>query len=243
MVCLNIAKDFVEHILIYERDPFLWLNKHHNLFWDSFMWIYSEKTTWIPLCLIALVVYAYKVQWKKVTLFVLCMVLLGLLCDQISAGLIKHFFERYRPSRHPDFENYVLLVKDYRGGRFGFVSAHAANGFGIATFTSLIFKYKRFTIIMFSWALITAYSRIYLGVHFISDIIGGMLLGIGLGFFVYYIFQLCRIKFLHQSKEESRLPFYSHQRADVLCYSVLLSILTILLLSTLNFLFGFSLLF
>lgn len=243
MIYANAAKQFVEEILPYERSAFLWLNNAHNLFWDNFMWIYSEKTTWFPLCIVALFVFIYKIQWKQAAIVIFCMIVLGFLCDQISAGLIKHFFERLRPSHHPDFRDYVLIVNDYRGGRFGFVSAHAANGFGIATFLSLVFKYRQFTITIFLWTLITAYSRIYLGVHFITDIIGGMILGISMGLLVYYLFQLLRKKVLYQTSQELHYSLYSKQRANILCFAIIISVALILIISILNFIYGFCWLF
>jgi len=236
----NGANQLVEQILPYERSVFLWLNDSHNIFFDSFMWIYSEKITWIPLAVIAFGVFTYKVNWRHSLLFILCMAFLFTLCDQLSAGVIKPFFERFRPSHHPDFESAVRVLNGYRGGRYGFISAHAANGFGAATFLSLVFKYRRFTVTIFLWAIVTAYSRIYLGVHFISDIIGGMVLGIVIGYSVYIMLQFFRVQLLKQSKEEGKLRYYSALRANILCAAVAVMVITIFLISLMNFLYGFS---
>ena len=232
-------ESLVEQILPYERETFLWLNEFHNSFWDSFMWMYSGKATWIPLVLVGLGVFFYKTKWKQGVLLLLCMVLLGALCDQLSAGIIKPIFERLRPSHHPDFKDYVTIVNDYRGGRFGFISAHAANGFGIATFLSLLFKYRRFTVVIFLWATLTCYSRIYLGVHFISDVIGGMLLGTLVGFLVYLLFQYGRVRLLKQTIEEARMPAYSVLRANVICIAIGIIVITLFIISFMNFKYGF----
>lgn len=240
---INDANRWAEGILPYERDVFLWLNDFHNTFWDSFMWIYSSKAIWVPLALIALFVFIYKNNWRESVLIILCMILLGTLCDQLSAGLIKHTFERFRPTHHPDFKDYVTIVNDYRGGRFGFVSAHAANGFGVATFLALIFRYRRFTYIIFAWATLTAYSRIYLGVHFISDIIGGMIVGSFVGFLIYLFFQYGRFKFLKHTPEEFEYPVFNKLRANLICFAIILTVLTIFIISLFNFVFGFSWLF
>lgn len=232
-------ENLVEQILPYERETFLWLNEFHNSFWDSFMWMYSGKATWIPLVLVGLGIFFYKTKWRQAVLLLFCMVLLGALCDQLSAGVIKPIFERLRPSHHPDFKDYVTIVNDYRGGRFGFISAHAANGFGIATFLSLLFKYRRFTIVIFLWATITCYSRIYLGVHFISDVIGGMMLGTLVGFLVYLLFQYGRVRILKQTIEEAKVPAYSSLRANIICVTIGVIVITLFIISFMNFMYGF----
>ena len=233
----------VEQILPYERNAFLWLNESHNVFFDSFMWIYSGKIIWIPLVIVALIVFLYKTPWRVSLLVLISFALLATLSDQLSASVIKPIFERLRPTHHPDFRNYVEIVNGYRGGKYGFISAHSANGFGIATFTSLLFRYRRFTIVIFSWALLTAYSRIYLGVHFISDVLGGMLLGVVLGLLVYYLFQFVRKKLLKVPVSELKVPIYKRARANVICSAIYVLVLTIICVSLLNFMYGYDWLF
>lgn len=216
--------EFVDKLLPYERDLFLWLNHNHNAFWDTFMMTFSGKTLWIPLSVILLFTLFHKAKWQNAVLFIGCFIILASLCDQISASLIKPFFERLRPTHHPDFMNYVTTVNGYRGGRFGFVSAHAANGFGVATFIALVFRHKWLTAIMFTWAIINSYSRIYLGVHFISDIIGGMLIGALFGFLIYLLFQYCRINLLKQSLEEFIQKPFCCKQAQIIIWAFLLTV-------------------
>jgi undecaprenyl-diphosphatase len=80
-------------------------------------------------------------------------------------------------------------VRNYRGGLYGFISSHAANTFGLATFTALLFKKHWFTFTIFAFAVINSYSRIYLGVHFISDVVAGALLGIAVGYGIYLLYK------------------------------------------------------
>lgn len=199
---LLTATSFVERLLPLERDYFLWLNHQRSAFLDTFMYIYSDKFTWIFLGSLFLTILILKVQWKQVLLLIFCGVLLALLCDMVSAELIKPFFARLRPSHHPDFKDLVDLVNDRRGGRFGFISNHAANGFGIALFTSLLFRYRYYTLTIYTWVLITAYSRIYLGVHFITDIIGGFIWGTLAGGSVYFLYLYIRRRFFRIPQEQ-----------------------------------------
>ena len=167
----------VEKILPYEKKIFLWLNDHHTDYWDAFMWLYSDRHTWWLLGLVTIFVFLFKNKWQEAILLIFCAILIGILCDSIPTNIIKPFFERFRPSHHPDFSHLVDIVNNYRGGPYGFISIHVANGFGIAVFASLLLRYKYFTLAIIGWVFITAYSRIYLGVHFVSDVVGGAIWG------------------------------------------------------------------
>lgn len=212
--------EFAESLLPIERDFFLWLNSGHTSYWDVFMFIYSGKFVWIPLVVVCLGVFTYKVQWREALLLVLAGVLVGVLCDQISASVVKPFFERLRPTHHPDFMNYVETVRGYRGGRLGFVSSHATNGFGVVVLSSLLFRYRVYTIVILVWALITCYSRIYLGVHFVTDVVGGILLGSVMGLVTYYVYLLGRRYILKVPKEELRKPLLGRLRAKIIIATI-----------------------
>ena len=222
---MELSTNFVEKMLPYERDAFLWLNQHHSDFWDVFMMTYSGKILWVPLCIVIIISLFYKTKWTHAVLFLLCFVVLATLCDQLSASVIKPFFSRLRPSHHPDFRDYVQIVNDYRGGRLGFVSAHAANGFGAAVFISLVFRYRLLTVTVFLWALINSYTRIYLGVHFISDIIGGMILGSILGGLIYLLYQYGRVKFLKQTSVEISQSIYTPKHGRIIITAIMALVL------------------
>ena len=115
--------------------------------------------------------------------------LLVVVSDRFSSGLCKPFFHRLRPSHDPSMEGLVDLVNNYRSGMYSFISGHATNTFAIAIYFSLIFRNRLTTVVMFSWALLSSYSRIYLGLHYPGDILAGAVSGslIGTGF--YYIYQ------------------------------------------------------
>ncbi|WP_071147004.1 phosphatase PAP2 family protein [Bacteroides ihuae] len=226
-----LLNSFVERLLPIERSSFLFLNNHHTEFWDYFMMLYSGKFLWIPLCVCVLILTFYKTKWQQALLFIGCFALLFCLCDQISAGVIKPLFCRLRPTHHPDFMAQVLTVDNYRGGRYGFVSAHAANGFGAVVFLSLVYRYYLFTAVLSLWALITCYSRIYLGVHFITDIIGGMIVGAICGFLTYQLFKYLRAKFFGLSPTESRKPAYSRLHANILMIVIGVTVFTDVVIS------------
>jgi undecaprenyl-diphosphatase len=182
-----------------ENDLFLYLNtKFHHPILDTIMWCISDFRYWIPLFLYWLFLL-YQNQKKTFIRNVLLIVLIITLSDQCSSAIIKPYFKRLRPSHEPIFADKVHLIEEragvlYRGGKYGFVSSHAANSFAIITFLFLILK-PQFSFFWFFWAFLVSYSRIYLGVHYPTDILFGALVGIIIAFLVFYINLITQKKF------------------------------------------------
>lgn len=225
----------LEKILDYERSLFFALNGSDSAFLDHFMWLYSGKAVWLPLAFFIIVVLVYKKDWRESLLILLSIALVVTLCDQFASHLIKPMFTRFRPTHHPDFMNEVQTVFNYRGGRYGFISSHAANAFGFAMYMALLFRYRPiFTWTIFVWAAITAYTRIYLGVHFISDIIPGALVGIFFGYVVYLIYSKVRVKVIGRGGREvpPSSSLYSVKQVRLIVIAILVTVLFIIILHT-----------
>lgn len=152
---------------------------------DRFFYNTSSKLIWLPVILsIVYTVARRSGNWKKALMLILIIIAVCALCDQ-TAGVIKRSVERFRPSHTSGLSLMLYYINGYHGGRYGFVSAHAANCFGMALYLSLLFN-KRFTsYTLFITAVLVSFSRIYLGVHFPGDILGGACLGILIGFAAY----------------------------------------------------------
>ncbi len=215
----------VEKILVYERDLFFMLNGSDSPFLDRFMWLYSGKAVWLPLAAFILIVLLYKKKWRESILILLAIVLVVTFCDQFASHVCKPIFTRFRPTHHPDFMDQVKTVFDYRGGKYGFISSHAANAFGFATFMSLLFRYWLFTWTIFLWAALTAYTRVYLGVHFISDLVPGAIAGVFFGWLVYWLYVKARSLVPGTSGEASAL--YSDKQKRIIVYAIFIAVLLI----------------
>ncbi len=153
------------------------INGFHAPWADVVMWWVSSKLIWIPLYLFLVYLlwneFGYQV-WRSLLLVLLLIVL----TDQGSV-LIKNSVKRPRPTHETGIEKEIHVVKDYRGGAYGFVSSHAANTTGIALFTGLLLRRRNKNLLpaLIAWAFLVSYSRIYLGVHYPGDVLGGCLLG------------------------------------------------------------------
>ncbi len=208
-------KEFVENLLTHERDLFFLLNGSDFVFWDNIMYTISVTKVWIPLYLFVLFMIFYKTSVKNALLVALFFVLMVTLCDQFASGLVKPIFERLRPGHHPDFKDLVDIVNGHRGGGYSFISGHATNAFGFAVLLSLVFRHRWVTLVALIWATAISYSRIYLGMHFVSDVVGGILFGTLISAGLYAILIFLRKK-LFKIKDSEKKQLYSGQHGKVL---------------------------
>jgi Membrane-associated phospholipid phosphatase len=169
----------------WDTQLFLAINGCHSAFFDRFMYVFSAKFTWVPLYISVL--YVLIKHWKKQAVWmVIALILCIVISDQVSSGLIKQLVQRPRPSHNESLNALIHLVNNYSGGMYGFVSSHAANSIGFALLSGLLFKQKLYTYVLFLWAVVTAYSRIYLGVHYPLDVLGGAVVGVMAALLCYW---------------------------------------------------------
>lgn len=177
----------------FDQKIFLFLNGLHCQFMDNVMWYISGRILWLPLYCIILFLLVRERKWNVWITLILVFVMV-LLSDQLS-NLVKEAVQRFRPTHNPYIADLVHTVRDYRGGKYGFVSNHAANSFAVAAFVSGFFSRRWVTMFMFSWAVLVAYSRIYLGVHYPFDILGGAILGFIVGWLLFRLERFIYIKY------------------------------------------------
>lgn len=176
----------IDRLIQYDKSLMLFLNGMHNAFFDKIMWVISARDTWIPLYIALLVWLIWKSGKTSVYPILFALVAVGL-SDFISVHAFKEVFHRLRPCHDPEIGQMMHLLHHYCGGLYGFVSSHAADTFSLAVFLSLVIRSKWFAVCMIGWAAVVSYSRIYLGVHYPGDILGGALLG---SFIAYMSYQL-----------------------------------------------------
>jgi len=159
------------------------------------MTIVSGQFIWLPYFLLIIYLF-YKKDKKKIVVSLVFLIITVSVADFGSVHLFKNVFQRLRPCHNPQLIDFIHLVNNHCGGQYGFISSHASNFFSLATFSSFFIKKKYYTILAFVIALLVIYSRVYLGVHYPSDVLGGAIWGILIGFLFYKLYLL----FLKQKK-------------------------------------------
>ena len=185
-----------------DRLATLSVNGSESLFWDGVANLYTSVIIWIPLALTAIFLLIRNIDAKRLILVLFILALTVLLCDQLSSSVFKPLFHRFRPTRDPYILDKIDTVNGYRGGLYGFISSHAANSFGMAVLFMWLVKDKWFNISVVIWALINSFIRIYLGVHFVGDILAGIIAGCIIGSLTYWIYSLIT------RKDRTRRPIH-----------------------------------
>lgn len=175
----------IEAIKNWDEAAFLWLNSFHSSALDPIVLQLTQTISWIPLYVL-LLYQIYRIDPKNTAWILGGVMLTILLSDQVTSGLMKPYFERLRPCHDPRWEG-MLHLYGRCGGLYGFVSSHAANTFGLATFLTLKLGKKQKAIAwLFLYALLVSYTRIYLGVHYPLDVFFGAVVGVLTAYFSWF---------------------------------------------------------
>jgi len=161
------------------------LNGSQSLYLDAIATSISATATWLPVAVLFFYVIVRCNNLRNILTILCALALCIFLADQVASSVCKPLVCRYRPSNDPALMYSVDVVNAYRGGRYGFFSSHAANTFAVATFVCLLIRHRALTLWLFSWALLNCWSRVYLGVHYVGDLLTGILWGSLVGYGIY----------------------------------------------------------
>ena len=173
-----MTSELFQSLMETDQTVFLYLNGLYTSFGDYFMSSFSGKVIWAPMYASVLYVLLKNADWKVALYCLIAIVLTTTFADQACATFIRPAVARLRPCS-PDnpISELVHLVNGKRSGSFSFPSCHAANSFGLAFMLMYLFRNRWLTAFILIWAVINSYSRIYLGVHYPTDLLAGAIVG------------------------------------------------------------------
>jgi undecaprenyl-diphosphatase len=171
----------IESLKNIDQSLFLFLNGLHSPFFDTLFYWTTKTLVWLPFYLVLFWLVIRQYSWQTLLILVFAALLI-LVSDQLC-NIFKESVHRLRPSNDPSL-SVVHIVNEYKGGMYGFYSSHASNTFAVAVFLTLLTgsRYRFIPWLVFIWAAIMSYSRIYLGVHYPGDTLAGMVMGLLMGY-------------------------------------------------------------
>lgn len=214
----------------WDADLLLAINGWHCPFADQLMWLISGKFSSALIILVLLALPIRHRRWKETLTLLIAIAVVVLIADRVSSGIIKPLVERLRPTHDPQLQSLVHVVNHYRGGLYGFVSSHAANLFGIATMVAIVMHNRHTWIAMMAWAALVSYSRIYLGVHYPGDVIGGMMVGLASAWIVAWLWK----KAYQTTGIAPRIHIYSEKEIRLFNRMVVLNLVLLLVIAVLK---------
>ena len=200
-----------------DKQLLLMVNGSDSLFLDGLVKTLTTATTWIPLY-IALFYLVLKNNdtVQKILLILACAGLCVFFAGSLDDMFVKPMIARWRPTHDPEIGVLVDVVNGYRGGSYGFFSAHASNTFSIAVFFSLLVRSRLLTGGLVLWSLVNCWTRMYLGVHYPGDILVGLLWGGFVGTMVWLLHRyMCRRWSFNRGFVSDQYTSSGYQYADV----------------------------
>jgi len=177
-----------ETLEMLDRNLLLKINAMHTPFLDGMMWFMSKSWPTVLIIAATAMMFYRKYTLKKAIEFLVgCAIVFA--STDLTTNLIKHAVKRYRPTHNLEIKAQVHVVNDYHGGQYGFYSGHAANTFSVITYIFLCIHWikKNYRMVIFVYPIMVVYSRMYLGVHYPTDIFIGTVSGLFFGWLGYYI--------------------------------------------------------
>ena len=217
----------MDTIIQLDKQLLLAINGSDSLFVDYLAKPLTTAATWIPLYVsLFYVVVKNNDNFRRIICILACAGLCVLFAGTVDDLLVKPLVARLRPTHDFQIGMLVDTVDGYRGGKYGFFSAHAANTFSIAVFFSLLMRSRLVTLLLVGWSLTNCWTRLYLGVHYPLDILCGLLWGGSVGTGIYFLYRYVDRRLLHSENDyvSSKYTSSGYRYSDIYIVALVLSL-------------------
>lgn len=217
----------MDTIIQLDKQLLLAINGSDSLFVDYLAKTLTTAATWIPLYVsLFYVVVKNNDNFRRIICILACAGLCVLFAGTVDDLLVKPLVARLRPTHDFQIGMLVDTVDGYRGGKYGFFSAHAANTFSIAVFFSLLMRSRLVTLLLVGWSLTNCWTRLYLGVHYPLDILCGLLWGGSVGTGIYFLYRYVDRRLLHPENDyvSSKYTSSGYRYSDIYIVALVLSL-------------------
>lgn len=217
----------MDTIIQMDKQLLLAINGSDSLFVDYLAKTLTTAATWIPLYVsLFYVVVKNNDNFRRIICILACAGLCVLFAGTVDDLLVKPLVARLRPTHDFQIGMLVDTVDGYRGGKYGFFSAHAANTFSIAVFFSLLMRSRLVTLLLVGWSLTNCWTRLYLGVHYPLDILCGLLWGGSVGTGIYFLYRYVDKRLLHSENDyvSSKYTSSGYRYSDIYIVALVLSL-------------------
>ena len=217
----------MDTIIQMDKQLLLAINGSDSLFVDYLAKTLTTAATWIPLYVsLFYVVVKSNDNFRRIICILACAGLCVLFAGTVDDLLVKPLVARLRPTHDFQIGMLVDTVDGYRGGKYGFFSAHAANTFSIAVFFSLLMRSRLVTLLLVGWSLTNCWTRLYLGVHYPLDILCGLLWGGSVGTGIYFLYRYVDRRLLHSENDyvSSKYTSSGYRYSDIYIVALVLSL-------------------
>ena len=217
----------MDTIIQMDKQLLLAINGSDSLFVDYLAKTLTTAATWIPLYVsLFYVVVKNNDNFRRIICILACAGLCVLFAGTVDDLLVKPLVARLRPTHDFQIGMLVDTVDGYRGGKYGFFSAHAANTFSIAVFFSLLMRSRLVTLLLGGWSLTNCWTRLYLGVHYPLDILCGLLWGGSVGTGIYFLYRYVDRRLLHSENDyvSSKYTSSGYRYSDIYIVALVLSL-------------------
>ena len=217
----------MDTIIQMDKQLLLAINGSDSLFVDYLAKTLTTAATWIPLYVsLFYVVVKNNDNFRRIICILACAGLCVLFAGTVDDLLVKPIVARLRPTHDFQIGMLVDTVDGYRGGKYGFFSAHAANTFSIAVFFSLLMRSRLVTLLLVGWSLTNCWPRLYLGVHYPLDILCGLLWGGSVGTGIYFLYRYVDRRLLHSENDyvSSKYTSSGYRYSDIYIVALVLSL-------------------